>query len=320
MLITQRPTINKTQVSDTRYKFTIEPLQPGFGYTLGNSLRRALLSSIPGAAVSSIKIDGVDHEFAVKDGVKEDVVEIVLNIKNLVISSEVDDTVVAYIKKDKPGEITAADITVPAGVEVHNKDLHIATLSKGTFVAEMSIERGRGYVSADENKKLINRAEVGRIAIDSIYSPVLKVSYSVDATRVGEHTNFDKLTVDVTTKPSISPVDAVASAGATLVELFGLVNSLNMEAEGLEVAYQNDVFGDFLTSTAGTEAVSESIEVLNIGQRAKNILSRNEIATVDQLVSLTKRELLLLDSMGKTSVAEIEAALDEVGKALAPGK
>ncbi|GHT80905.1 DNA-directed RNA polymerase subunit alpha [Actinomycetota bacterium] len=318
MLITQRPTINKTEVSANRYTFTIEPLHPGYGYTLGNSLRRALLSSIPGAAVTSVKIDGVDHEFSEMAGVKEDVIEIILNIKNLVISSEVDDVATIYIKTKKAGAITAADITVPAGVTIHNTDLHIATLSKGEFVAEMTVERGRGYVSADENKKNFIKSEVSRIAVDSIYSPVLKVSYNVEATRVGEHTNFDKLTVDVQTKDSISPVDAVASAGKTLVELFGLVNSLNISAEGLEFAEAGSGIADFLLSDSSSQgADADSVELLNLPTRANNILNRAGVKTITDLTSLTKKEVGLLESMGKSTVEKIEEALKAIGKSFA---
>ncbi|WP_216442234.1 DNA-directed RNA polymerase subunit alpha, partial [Arcanobacterium phocae] len=165
-------------VSDRRSRFVIEPLEPGFGYTLGNSLRRTLLSSIPGAAVTSIRVDGVLHEFSTVNGVKEDVTEIILNIKKLSVSSENDEPVVAYLRKQGAGVVTAADITAPAGVEIHNPDLHIATLNaKGKFDMELTIERGRGYVTAAQNKSA--DAEIGRIPVDSIYSPVLKVTFKV---------------------------------------------------------------------------------------------------------------------------------------------
>src|SRR5512135_46550 len=234
VLISQRPSLTEEPINETRSKFIIEPLEPGFGYTLGNSLRRTLLSSIPGAAVTSIRIEGVLHEFTTVPGGKEDVTELILNIKQLVISSEHDEPVVMYLRKQGPGTVTAADIQPPAGVEVHNPELHIATLnSKGKLEMELTVERGRGYVSATQNKQ--PGQEIGRIPVDSIYSPVLRVTYAVEATRVEQRTDFDRLVVDVETKSSISPRDAVASAGHTLVELFGLFRELNDEAEGIDV-------------------------------------------------------------------------------------
>lgn len=211
MLIAERPILTEEKVSDLRSRFTLEPLEPGFGYTLGNSLRRTLLSSIPGAAVTSIRIDGVPHEFRTIEGVKEDVAEIILNIKQIVLSSENDEPVVMYLRKAGPGEVVAGDITPPAGVEIHNPDLHLATLNeKGKLEIELTVERGRGYVSAAQNKD--PQAEISRIPIDSIYSPVVKVTYKVEATRVEQRTDFDRLVIDVETKPAITPRDALASA------------------------------------------------------------------------------------------------------------
>ncbi|HEX7321308.1 MAG TPA: DNA-directed RNA polymerase subunit alpha, partial [Mycobacterium sp.] len=196
MLISQRPTLSEEVVADDRSQFVIEPLEPGFGYTLGNSLRRTLLSSIPGAAVTSIRIDGVLHEFTTVPGVKEDVTDIILNLKGLVVSSEEDEPVTMYLRKQGPGEVTAGDIVPPAGVTVHNPEMHIATLNdKGKLEVELIVERGRGYVPAVQNK--VSGAEIGRIPVDSIYSPVLKVTYKVEATRVEQRTDFDKLVLDV---------------------------------------------------------------------------------------------------------------------------
>ncbi len=234
MLISQRPTLSEEIIAEDRSKFVIEPLEPGFGYTLGNSLRRTLLSSIPGAAVTSIRIDGVLHEFTTVPGVKEDVTDIILNLKGLVVSSEEDEPVTMYVRKQGPGAVTGADIVPPAGVTVHNPDLHIATLNdKGKLEIELVVERGRGYVPAVQNKA--SGAEIGRIPVDSIYSPVLKVTYKVEATRVEQRTDFDRLVLDVETKNSITARDALASAGKTLVELFGLARELNVEAEGVEI-------------------------------------------------------------------------------------
>src|SRR5882672_7433250 len=234
MLIAQRPSLGEEQVGDYRSKFTIEPLEPGFGYTIGNSIRLTLLSSIPGAAVTSIRVEGVLHEFSTVPGVKEDLTDIILNLKQLVVSSEHDEPVVMYLRKQGPGDVTAADIAPPAGVEIHNPDLRLATLNgKGKLEIEFTVERGRGYVSAVQNKQ--PGQPICVIPIDSIYSPVLKVTYKVEATRVEQRTDFDRLIVDVETKKSITPRTALASAGSTLVELFGLARELNTEAEGIEI-------------------------------------------------------------------------------------
>src|SRR5213083_1649830 len=284
MLISQRPTLSEEVVSDIRSKFIIEPLEPGFGYTIGNSLRRTLLSSIPGAAVTSIRIDGVLHEFTTVPGVKEDVTDLILNIKSLVVSSEQDEPVVMYLRKQGPGEVTAADIAPPAGVEVHNPDLHIATLNgKGKLEMELVVERGRGYVSAVQNKQ--PGQEIGRIPVDSIYSPVLKVTYKVEATRVEQRTDFDRLVVDVETKSSMTPRDAVASAGKTLVELFGLARELNVEAEGIEIG-PSPAEADHIASFA------LPIDDLELTVRSYNCLKREGVHTVGELVSRTASDLL----------------------------
>ena len=207
MLISQRPTLSEDSVVDTRSRFVIEPLEPGFGYTLGNSLRRTLLSSIPGAAVTSIRIDGVLHEFTTVPGVKEDVTDIILNLKELVLRSESDEPVTVYLKAKGPGAVTAADIAPPAGVEILNPDLHIATLGKGgSLEMELTVERGVGYRMADKNKK--PRDPIGVIPVDSIFSPVRRVSYSVENTRVEQMTDRDRLILDVETDGSVAPREA----------------------------------------------------------------------------------------------------------------
>ncbi|MCO1339126.1 DNA-directed RNA polymerase subunit alpha [Zhihengliuella halotolerans] len=305
MLIAQRPTLTEEVVSDNRSRFTIEPLEPGFGYTLGNSLRRTLLSSIPGAAVTSVRIDGVLHEFTTVQGVKEDVTELVLNIKNLAVSSEHDEPVVAYLRKQGPGVVTAADITPPAGVEFHNPDLHIATLNAdGKFDMELTIERGRGYVSASQNKSADQ--EIGRIPVDSIYSPVLKVTFRVEATRVEQRTDFDKLIVDVETKESIVPRDAVASAGTTLVELFGLARELNSAAEGIEI-------GPSPTDQALAADMALPIEDLDLTVRSYNCLKREGIHTVGELVARSEADLMDIRNFGAKSIDEVKAKLIDLG-------
>ena len=308
MLIAQRPTLTEESLSDFRSTFVIEPLEPGFGYTLGNSLRRTLLSSIPGAAVTGIRIDGVLHEFSTVEGVKEDVTEIILNIKNLVVSSEHDEPITAYLRKQGAGNVTAADISAPAGVEIHNPELHIATLNdKASFELELTIERGRGYVSSAQNRN--EYAEAGHIPVDSIYSPVLKVTYRVEATRAGERTDFDRLVVDVETKPSMAPRDAVASAGRTLVELFGLARDLNAEAEGIEI-------GPAPVEAVMSNELATPIESLDLSVRSYNCLKREGINTVSELVALSEHQLMNIRNFGQKSVDEVRDKLVEMGLSL----
>ena len=308
MLIAQRPTLTEEPISEFRSRFVIEPLEPGFGYTLGNSLRRTLLSSIPGSAVTSIRLDGVSHQFSTVPGVKEDVIEVILNLKNLVVSSEHDEPIAAYLRKQGPGEVTAADVSVPAGVEIHNPDLVIATLGeKAKFELELIIERGRGYVSAAQNRDEF--AEAGQIPIDSIYSPVLKVTYRVEATRAGERTDFDRLVVDVETKQSITPRDAVASAGRTLTELFGLARELNTAAEGIEI-------GPAPVEAVLSTELSMPIEDLDLSVRSYNCLKREGINTVSELVALSEMQLMNIRNFGQKSVDEVKDKLTEMGLAL----
>lgn len=308
MLISQRPTLSEETLSEFRSRFTIEPLEPGFGYTLGNSLRRTLLSSIPGAAVTSIRIEGVPHEFRTITGVTEDVSEIILNIKQIVLSSENDEPVVMYLRKAGPGEVTAGDITPPAGVEIHNPDLHLATLNdKGKLEIELTVERGRGYITADQNKRA--DAEISVIPIDSIYSPVLKVTYKVEATRVEQRTDFDRLIVDIETKPAIAPRDALASAGKTLVELFGLCQELNLEAEGIEM-------GPSTTDVTLAADLAMPIEELALQSRSYNALTREGIQTVGELVARSEADLLDIRNFGAKSIEEIKVKLAELGMSL----
>ena len=307
MLISQRPILREEYVDTARSRFIIEPLEPGFGYTLGNSLRRTLLSSIPGAAVTSVKIEGALHEFTTINGVKEDLSEIILNIKGLVLSSDSDEPVVMYLRKEGPGVVTAADIQPPAGVEVHNPDMHIATLNDtGVLEIEMVVERGRGYVPASMS---VTNGESGRIRVDQIYSPVLKVSYKVEATRVEQRTDFDKLIIDVETKNSISARDALASAGKTLVELFGLARELNVAAEGIEV-------GPSPVETEHIASYSMPIEDLNFSVRSYNCLKRQEIHTVGELAECTESDLLDIRNFGQKSINEVKIKLAGLGLTL----
>ncbi len=300
--------LTEESVSEFRSRFVLEPLEPGFGYTLGNSLRRTLLSSIPGAAVTSIRIDGVLHEFTTVPGVKEDVTELILNIKQLVVSSEHDEPVVMYLRKQGPGAVTASDIQPPAGVEVHNPDLHLAELNaKGKLEIEFVVERGRGYVSASLNKQV--GQEIGRIPVDSIYSPVLRVTYKVEATRVEQRTDFDKLVLDVETKPAMRPRDALASAGKTLVELFGLARELNLEAEGIDI-------GPSPTDAYVAEQLSTPIEQLDMTVRSYNCLKREGIHTVGELITRSEADLLDIRNFGAKSIDEVKVKLHSLGLAL----
>ena len=306
MLISHRPQLTEEYIDTNRSKFIIEPLEPGFGYTLGNSLRRTLLSSIPGAAVTSIKIDGVLHEFTTINGVKENVSEIILNIKDIVLSSDSDEPVVMHLAVEGPGDVTAGDIEPPAGVEIHNPDLHIASLNEqARLEMELVVERGRGYVPAMPNAG----GEPGRIPVDQIYSPVTRVAYKVEATRVEQRTDFDKLIIDVETKNSMAARDALASAGSTLVELFGLARELNTASEGIEI-------GPSPQETEFIAAYNTPIEDLNFTVRSYNCLKRQEIHTVGQLAECTESELLDIRNFGQKSINEVKIKLASQGLTL----
>lgn len=308
MLIAQRPILTEEVVSEYRSRFIIEPLEPGFGYTLGNSIRRTLLSSIPGAAVTGIRVNNALHEFTALEGVKEDLTEIVLNIKNLVLSSDNDEPSLLYIRKNGEGVVTGADVAAPAGVQVHNPELHIATLnSKAKFEIELTVERGRGYITAVQNKQA--GGEIGRIPVDSIYSPVLRVTYKVEATRVEQRTDFDRLVIDVETKRSIKPADAMASAGKTLVELFGLARELNTNAEGIEM-------GPSIQDAALAADMALPIEDLDLTVRSYNCLKREGIHTVGELLSRSEADLMDIRNFGSKSIDEVKAKLQSMGMQL----
>ena len=238
MFIVARPQIQEQSVGTNRSRFVVEPLEPGFGYTLGNSLRRTLLSSIPGAAVSSVRIEGVLHEFSTVSKVTEDVTDIILNLKGLVLRSDVDEPATMYLKAKGPGAATAGDIAPPAGIEILNPDLHIATVGAGgSLEIEITVERGVGYRSAERNKKA--RDPIGVIPVDSIFSPVRKVTYTVENTRVEQMTDRDRLVLDVETNGAVSPREALASAGGTLLDLVSLFGDL-AEAASVSVREAED--------------------------------------------------------------------------------
>ena len=307
MLIVQRPQIEEEAVTDDRSRFIVEPLEPGFGYTLGNTLRRTLLSRIPGAAITSVRIEGVQHEFSTVAGVTEDVVDIILNLKQVVLRIEVDGPQTLYLTAKGKGEVTAGDIKAPAGVEIVNPDHHIASLSSsGKLEIEMSAERGVGYRSADKN----NRGEgIGVIPIDSIFSPVRKVAYTVGSTQVGQMTNFDKLIIDVHTDGAVTPREAISSAGKTLNELMGLFADFG-EGIGLEL-------GDVVTTESTSPDLDLPIEALDLSERPRNCLRRAQIQTVGELVLKTEEDLLNITNFGQKSLEEVAAKLDELGLSLA---
>ncbi len=306
MLIVQRPQIEETPVSDTRSQFTVEPLEPGFGYTLGNTLRRTLLSRIPGAAVTSIRIEGVQHEYSTVDGVVEDVVDIILNLKQLVLRMEVDEPQTAYLSAKGKTDATAADLKLPAGVEVVNPDLHLASLSSsGRLEMEVTIERGVGYRTADRNKR---SDVIGVIPIDSIFSPVRNVAYRVENTQVGIMTNFDKLIIDLETDGSLTPQEALSSSGKTLRELLGLFADVG-EGIGLEL-------GDVVEAESASPDLDLPIEALDLSERPRNCLRRAQIQTVGQLVQRSEDDLLNITNFGQKSLEEVTAKLDELGLSL----
>jgi len=306
VLIVQRPQIDEDPVSDTRSRFIIEPLEPGFGYTLGNTLRRTLLSRIPGAAITSLRIEGVQHEFSTISGVIEDVVDIILNLKGVVLRFEVEEPQTLYLSAKGKSDVTAGDFKLPADVEVINKNHHIASLSaSGKLEVEMVAERGVGYRTADKN----NKGEgIGVIPIDSIFSPVRKVAYVVESTQVGQMTNFDKLILDIHTDGSVTPSEAISSAGKTLNEIMGLFADVG-EYAGLEL-------GDIVTTESTSPDLELPIEALDLSERPRNCLRRAQIQTVGELVTQTPDELLNITNFGQKSLDEVTAKLDELGLSL----
>jgi DNA-directed RNA polymerase subunit alpha len=306
VLIVQRPTIEEEQVTDVRSRFVIEPLEPGFGYTLGNTLRRTLLSRIPGAAITSVRIEGVQHEFSTIEGVVEDVVDFILNLKQVVLQMETDEPATLYLSAKGKADVAASDLKVPAGVEVVNGDLHLASLSSsGRLEVEMTVERGVGYRSADRNKR---SDTIGVMPIDSIFSPVRKVSYRVESTQVGQMTDFDKLILDVEADGSTSPSETLSSAGKTLRELFGLFADMD-EGIGLEL-------GDVVAAEPSSPDLDLPIEALDLSERPRNCLRRAQVHTVGELVEKTEDDLLNITNFGQKSLEEVTAKLDELGLSL----
>jgi DNA-directed RNA polymerase subunit alpha len=306
VLIVQRPQIEEQPMSETRSRFIVEPLEPGFGYTLGNTLRRTLLARIPGAAVTSLQIEGVQHEFTTIPGVVEDVVDIILNIKQVVVRTEEYEPQTLYLSAKGTGEVKARDIKTPAGVEIVDPETHIATLSSGgQLEVELTVERGVGYRTAEKNKA---GDIIGVLPIDSIFSPVRKVSYRVESTQVGQMTNFDRLVLDVDTNGALDPAEAVSSAGKTLRELLGLFADMG-EGVGLEL-------GDVAVAESTSPDLDLPIEALDLSERPRNCLRRAQIKTVGELVIKSPDDLLNITNFGQKSLEEVTAKLDELGLSL----
>lgn len=310
MLVIQRPTIEPIGEEDNhRQRFSIGPLEPGFGHTIGNSLRRTLLSSIPGAAITEVRFDDALHEFTTIPGVVEDVTDIILNLKDVVLTSVSDEPVTLRLDVRGPADVTAGDIAVTADVEVLNGDLHLATLNdKGRLAADLTVERGRGYVSAastDDNDT------IGLIPIDAVYSPVRRVTFRVEAAQIEQSTEFDQLILDVETDGSIAPRDALASAGATLRNLAELVANMTAEPEGLELA-------DSPSPALISPDLELLIEDLDLSERPRNCLKRGMINTIGELLTKSEDDLLALTNFGQKSLEEVIEKLDERGLTLRP--
>ncbi|HOQ16309.1 MAG TPA: DNA-directed RNA polymerase subunit alpha [Defluviitaleaceae bacterium] len=312
----EKPRIEIAEMSeDGKYgRFVLEPLERGYGTTLGNCLRRVLLSSLPGVAVSNVKIEGVLHEFSTIPGVKEDVPEIILNLKGLALknNSDSNEPKIAYIEAEGEGEVTAADIKVDSDIEIINPDLHIATLSGGPdsrLFMEMTITRGRGYVPAEKNK-MINHA-IGVIPVDSLYTPVSRVNFTVENTRVGQITDYDKLTLELWTNGTIKSDEAVSLAAKILSEHLNLFIDLSDNAKNAEIMVEKE-------EDQKEKVLEMSVEELDLSVRSYNCLKRAGINTVEELISRTEEEMMKVRNLGKKSLEEVLNKLAELGLSLKP--
>ncbi len=308
MLVIQRPKVEALSEGDAdRQLFAVGPLEPGFGHTLGNSLRRTLLSSIPGAAVTQVRFDDALHEFDTIEGVTEDVTDIILNLKDLVLQVYSDEPVTLRLDVRGPTDATAGDLQTTSDVEILNKDLHIATLNaKGRLAVDVTVSKGRGYVSADRNK---TSNTIGVIPVDSIFSPVRRVSFQVEPTRVEQSTEFDRLVLDIETDGSISAREALASAGATLRTLVQLVEEMSDEPQGLEL-------GELTGASAGSPDLDLPIEDLDLSERPRNCLKRAQVNTIGELLEKGEDDLLAITNFGQKSLDEVIQKLDERGLSL----
>jgi DNA-directed RNA polymerase subunit alpha len=308
MLVIQRPTVEAIGDPEAnRQRFAIGPLEPGFGYTIGNSLRRTLLSSIPGAAVTTVRFDDALHEFDTIAGITEDVTDIILNIKDIVITSESDEAVVLRLDVRGPAEVKAGDIRLPADIEILNPEQPIATLNaKGRLALDLTVERGRGYISADRDTQ---SRTIGVIPIDAIFAPVRRVTFSVEPTRVEQSTNYDRLILEIETDGSIEPKEALASAGATLRSLVDLVANMSESPQGLEL-------GEVIGVGGTSPDLDLPIEDLDLSERPRNCLKRAQVNTIGELLVKTEEDLLNITNFGQKSLDEVKVKLDERGLTL----
>ena len=306
-----KPTITKEIDENGHYgKFVVEPLERGYGITLGNCMRRILLSSLPGAAITSVKIDGILHEFSTIPGVKEDVTEIILNLKRLAVRINGDENKRAIINAVGPKEVTAADIIVDADTEIFNPDLHIATLAdNATLVMEMNLTSGRGYVPAEQNKK--ENTPIAEIPVDSIFTPVKKVNFTVDNTRVGQVTDFDKLTLELWTDGSITPEEGVSIGAKIMQEHLNLFIGLGSDVDEMEFMIEKD-------EDRKVKALEMTIEDLELSVRSFNCLKRASINTVEELTQRSEEDMMKVRNLGMKSLVEVKNKLAELGLSLKP--
>ena len=288
-------------------KFVLEPLERGFGTTIGNALRRVMLSSLPGSAITSVKIDGVMHEFQKLDGVVEDVTAIILALKSIVLKNHADEDKVIRLSASKEGPVTAGDIETDADIEIINKDLVICNLVKGGKIdAKMTVSNGRGYVDSKENKQLLENPEVGTIPIDSLYSPIERVAYEVEPARVGQNENFDKLVMEVYTNGATTPEEAMALAAKILIEHFNIITDLNSISDFSGMMAEKKI--DTITKTLETP-----IEEIEFSVRAYNCLKRAGVHTVQDLISMKEVEVTKIRNLGKKSLKEVIDKVKELG-------
>ncbi|EGU63792.1 DNA-directed RNA polymerase, alpha subunit [Streptococcus mitis bv. 2 str. SK95] len=308
MIEFEKPNITKIDENKDYGKFVIEPLERGYGTTLGNSLRRVLLASLPGAAVTSINIEGVLHEFDTVPGVREDVMQIILNIKGIAVKSYVEDEKIIELDVEGPAEITAGDILTDSDIEIVNPDHYLFTISEGSSLkATMTVNSGRGYVPADENKK--DNAPVGTLAVDSIYTPVTKVNYQVEPARVGSNDGFDKLTLEILTNGTIIPEDALGLSARILTEHLDLFTNLTEIAKSAEVMKEADTESD-------DRILDRTIEELDLSVRSYNCLKRAGINTVHDLTEKSEAEMMKVRNLGRKSLEEVKLKLIDLGLGL----
>ncbi|HGQ6438441.1 TPA: DNA-directed RNA polymerase subunit alpha [Streptococcus pneumoniae] len=308
MIEFEKPNITKIDENKDYGKFVIEPLERGYGTTLGNSLRRVLLASLPGAAVTSINIDGVLHEFDTVPGVREDVMQIILNIKGIAVKSYVEDEKIIELDVEGPAEVTAGDILTDSDIEIVNPDHYLFTIGEGSSLkATMTVNSGRGYVPADENKK--DNAPVGTLAVDSIYTPVTKVNYQVEPARVGINDGFDKLTLEILTNGTIIPEDALGLSARILTEHLDLFTNLTEIAKSTEVMKEADTESD-------DRILDRTIEELDLSVRSYNCLKRAGINTVHDLTEKSEAEMMKVRNLGRKSLEEVKLKLIDLGLGL----